>query len=82
MHNGPKTNIVYNLPPNSPILVQREGNTGQAKHQDGPYNLLTVKRETYIVKLLNRPISFQSTVIKLYLQSKLLKFNPEIDPKP
>ena len=32
MRNGPKTNIVYNLPPNSPVLVWREGNTGQAKH--------------------------------------------------
>ena len=32
MRNGPKTDTVYNLPPNSPVLVQREGNMGQAKY--------------------------------------------------
>ena len=82
MRNRPKTNTVYNLPPNSPILVQREGNTGQAKHWDGLYNLLTVKREIYIVKLLSGPISFQYIVVKLYLQSKSLKSNLEINLKP
>ena len=58
MYNRPKTNIVYNLPPNSPVLVWREGNTNQAKHWDGLYNLLTIKGEICTVKLLNRPISF------------------------
>ena len=28
MRNGPKTDTVYNLPLNLPILVQREGNIG------------------------------------------------------
>jgi hypothetical protein len=29
--------------------------------------LLTIKGEIYTVKLLSRPISFRSTVVKLYL---------------
>ena len=58
MCNGPKTDIVYDLPPNSPVLVWREGNTGQAKHWDGLYNLFIVKGEIYTVKLLNGLISF------------------------
>ena len=77
MRNRPKTNTVYDLLPNSPVLVQREGNTGQARYQDGLYNLLIVKGEIYTVKLLNRFISFQSTVVKPYLQSKSLEFNLE-----
>ena len=32
MRNGPKTDAVHDLPPNSPVLVWREGNTGQARH--------------------------------------------------
>ena len=32
MRNGPKTDAVHDLPPNSPVLVWREGNTGQAGH--------------------------------------------------
>ena len=32
MCNGPKTNAVHNLPPNTPILVWREGNIDQAGH--------------------------------------------------
>jgi hypothetical protein len=32
MRNGPKTDAVHNLPLNSPVLVWREGNTGQARH--------------------------------------------------
>ena len=82
MRNGPKTNVVYDLPLNLPVLVWREGNTGQARHWDGLYNQFTVKGETYTVKLLSRPISFQFTVIKPYLWLKLPKSNPEIDLKP
>ena len=32
MHNRPRTDAVHNLPPNSPVLVWREGNMGQAEH--------------------------------------------------
>ena len=82
MRNGPKTDAVHDLPPNSPVLVWREGNTGQAGHWDGPYNLLTVEGETCTVKLPSGPTSFRSTVVKPYLRSKLLESDPEIDPKP
>ena len=32
MCNRPKTDAVHNLPPNSPILIWRKENTGQAGH--------------------------------------------------
>jgi hypothetical protein len=32
MRNGPKTDAIYDLLPNLPVLVWREGNTGQAGH--------------------------------------------------
>src|SRR5271155_1799902 len=82
MRNGPKTDAVHGLPPNSPVLVWREGNTGQAGHWDGPYNLLTVEGETCTVKLPSGPTSFRSTVVKPYLQPESIEANPEIDPKP
>jgi hypothetical protein len=82
MRNGPKTDAVHNLPPNSPVLVWREGNTGQAGHWDGPYNLLTVEGETCTVKLPSGPTSFRSTVVKPYLQLESTESDPEIDPKP
>jgi hypothetical protein len=82
MRNGPKTDAVHNLPPNSPVLVWREGNTGQAGHWDGPHNLLTVEGETCTVKLPSGPTSFRSTVVKPYLQPELTESDPEIDPEP
>ena len=82
MRNGPKTDAVYNLLPNSPVLVWREGNTGQAGHWDGPYNLLTVEGETCIVKLPSGPTSFRSTVVKPYLQPESTESDLETDPKP
>ena len=82
MRNGPKTDAVHDLPPNSPVLVWREGNTGQAGHWDGPYNLLTVEGETCTVKLPSGPTSFRSTVVKPYLQPESTESDLEIDPKP
>ena len=32
MWNGPKTDTVYDLPPNLPVLVWREGNIGYLGH--------------------------------------------------
>ena len=32
IHNGPKTTAIYNLPLNSPVLVYREGPTGQPSY--------------------------------------------------
>jgi hypothetical protein len=55
---------------------------GQARHWDRPYNLLTVKGETCIVKLPSGPTSFQSTVVKPYLQLESTESNPEINLKP
>ena len=82
MWNGPKTDAVHNLPPNSPILVWREGNIGQARHWDGPHNLLTVEGETCTVKLPSGPTSFRSTVVKPYLQPEPTESDPEIDLEP
>ena len=82
MCNRPRTDAVHNLPPNSPVLVWREGNMGQAGHQDGPYNLLMVEGETCMVKLPSGPTSFQSTVVKPYLQLESTESNPKIDLKP
>ena len=81
MRNGLRTDVVYNLPLNSLILVQREGNIGQARHQDRLYNLLIVEGEIYIVKLPSGPTSFRSIVVKLYLQLEPTKSNLEIDLK-
>jgi hypothetical protein len=58
MCNRPKTDAVHNLLPNSPVLVWREGNIGQAGQWDGLYNLLIVEGETCMVKLLSGPTSF------------------------
>jgi AT hook motif len=70
MRNGPRTNAVHELPPNSPVLVWREGNTGQSGYWDGPFTLLTVEGETCTVKLNSGPTTFRSTVVKPYLQSE------------
>jgi len=67
MQNGPQTNAIYGLPPNSPVLVWREGNTSQSSYWDGPYILLAVNGKTYTVKLPNGPTTFRSTVVKPYL---------------
>ena len=49
IYNGPKTTVIYNLPLNSPILVWREGPTGQFSYQSSPYNLLSIKNKTCII---------------------------------
>ena len=67
MYNRPKTNMVYNLPLNSPVLVWREGNMGYLGYWDGPFTLLTVKGEMCIIEFISRPIPFYSIVIKPYL---------------
>ena len=65
--NGPKTTAIHNLPLNSPILVWREGLTGQPSYWSGPYNLLSTENETCTIQLPHRPTNFHSTVVKLYL---------------
>jgi hypothetical protein len=66
--NGPRTGHIHDLPLNSPVLVWREGNTGQPGHWDGPFPLLSIEGETCVVKLGNGATSFRSTVVKPYLQ--------------
>lgn len=69
MRNGPNTDAIHDLPPNSPVLVWREGNTGQSGHWDGPYNLITIEGETCTIKLPSGPTAFRSTVVKPYLSN-------------
>ena len=71
IRNSPSTTAIYNLPLNSLVLVQREGNIGQPRYQVELYNLLNIKGEIYTINLPSGPIKFYSTIIKLYL----------IDPK-
>src|SRR6266567_4943874 len=67
IHNGPKITAIYNLPLNSPVLVWREGLTGQPGYWSGPYNLLSIKNKNCIIQLPHRPTNFRSTVVKPYL---------------
>ena len=46
IHNGPKTTAIYNLLLNLPVLVWREGLTGQPSYWSGPYNLLSIENKT------------------------------------
>ena len=67
--NGPRTDGVHDLPLNSPVLVWREGNTGQPGHWDGPFTLLSIDGETCVVQLSSGPTPFRSTVVKPYLRT-------------
>ena len=64
--NGPSTSIIHNLPLNSPVLVFREGNTGQSGTWTGPFKLLSLQRESVTVELPNGPTIFRSTSVKPY----------------
>ena len=67
MRNGPKTTVIYDLPLNSPVLVWREGPTGQPGYWSGLYNLLSTENETCTIQLPYGPTNFRSTVVKPYL---------------
>jgi hypothetical protein len=82
MRNGPNTTAVYGLPLNSPVLVWREGNTGQPGSWSGPYNLLSQENETCVVNLPNGPTSFRSTVVKPYLTKNDELTEPAEDSQP
>ena len=49
MRNGPQTTTIHDLPPNSPVLVWREGNTNQNRSWEGLYPLFTIKGKTYTI---------------------------------
>jgi len=61
--NGPNTEALYDLPPNSLVLVYRE--KGGWK---GPFPLIRITGKTYKVKLLSRVTNFRSTYVKLYYE--------------
>lgn len=86
IRNGPRRTDVHDLPLNSPVLVWREGNTGQSGHWDGPFTLLSIEGETCVVKINSGPTSFRSTVVKPYFQSPNDQisdpFNEPLQPEP
>ena len=49
--NGPNTDNIHNLELNSPVLVWREGKTGQNGHWDGPYRLISTDNENCVLAL-------------------------------
>ena len=65
--NGPKVDAVHDLLLNSPVLVQREENTGQTGHQSGPYNLVALDNKSCVVDLPYSYTTFRSTSVKPYL---------------
>ena len=67
IRNRPKIDTIHNLPPNSLVLVWREGNIGYLGYWDGPFTLLTVEGEMCIIKFTSGPILFYFMVVKLYL---------------
>ncbi len=67
IRNGPNT-LIHNLPLNSPVLVFREGKTGQSGSWKGPFQLLSIQNESAIVELSNGPTKFRSTSVKPYYQ--------------
>ena len=66
--NGPSTANIHDLPLCSPVLVWREGNTGQPGHWTGPFTLLGIDGETCKVQLPHGSTDFRSTVVKPYLE--------------
>jgi hypothetical protein len=49
MRNGPRTTAIHDLPLSSPVLVWREGPTGQPGHWSGLFNLLSINNKTCTV---------------------------------
>ena len=47
--NGPLITAIHDLPINSEVLVWREGNAGKTGSWKGPFKLLKVLGETYIL---------------------------------
>jgi hypothetical protein len=62
IYNSPDTKNTLDLPLQLNVRVWRK-----KKEWTRPYKLFTIKKETYIINMSQRPAKFQSTVIKLYL---------------
>ena len=63
--NGLNTTLVYDLPLNSKVLIQRKSGS-----QNRPYYLLAVENETYYIQFPSRPTSFRSISVKPYFWPK------------
>ncbi|KHJ31248.1 hypothetical protein EV44_g3121 [Erysiphe necator] len=64
--NSPSTTLVHNLTLGSKVLIFREGIAGRSGKWTSPFELLSIERETCIVKLPNGSTNFRSTVVKPY----------------
>ena len=67
MCNRLKVDTIYNLLLNLLVLVQREENTGQTRHQLGLYNLVALDNKSCVVDLPYGYTTFRSTSVKPYL---------------
>jgi hypothetical protein len=67
MRNGPDTAQIHQLTLNSPVLVYREGNTGQGGSWEGPYRLVAIHGEDCVLALPNGNATFRSTSVKPFL---------------
>ena len=71
--NGPNITLVYNLPLNSKVLIQRKSG-----NQTRPYRLLAVEDETCYVELPSGLTNFRSTSVKPYFRPKYT-YNVKLD---
>ncbi|POS81609.1 hypothetical protein EPUL_006437, partial [Erysiphe pulchra] len=72
MRNGPTTSAVRDLPPQSQVLVWREGNSGKKGSWEGPYILVGIDENTCNVKLhenSDKPSAFRITSVKPYFSN-------------
>ena len=67
--------VIYNLPINSKVLVWREGNARKIGSQKGPFKLLKVLGEIYILQLLYSPTKFRTMAVKLFYLDNLTSLN-------
>ena len=66
--NGPSTTALHELPPNSKVLVWREGSGTAAGEWKGPLSLISMEGETCIIELPRGPTRFRSTSVKPYYE--------------
>ncbi|RAL62926.1 hypothetical protein DID88_004767 [Monilinia fructigena] len=66
--NGPSTTALHELPPNSKVLVWREGSGTAAGEWKGPFSLTSMEGETCIIELPRGPTRFRSTSVKPYYE--------------
>ncbi|KAI0999598.1 hypothetical protein K3495_g8602 [Podosphaera aphanis] len=73
--NGPSTSSIHSLTLGSNVLVRREGQTSRSGLWTCPYELPGTENETFVIKLLNGPTKFRSTVVKPYYDSNTANAN-------